>query len=659
MEHRRVTTRRIVFTALAALAVVAVFAFPAVLTSAAPGNPAPVARAALGINTVPDTIRVLMPDNSVATMDMDEYLKGVVPAEVDASWPMDALEAQAVAARCYASTAHRHPEAGADVCTTTHCQAWSAAHDPRTDLAVEATHKVAALYNGEIIEAYYFGHCDGHTRNSEDVWGGYIPYCRSVSCPCGNTTMYGHGVGMCQEGASVLAAAGWDYRDILEHYYAGITVESTESAALDWHFAEGTTRPGFVTYLCIANPSDTPADVSISYMVEGGGNKDAAYAVPPHSRTTVEASRDIGSGKDFSCRVTSTNGVGIVAERPMYFAYDGKWTGGHDAMGAQYPRTDWYFAEGTTRTGFVTYLCLENPSDSPAEITVSYMMDNGEVKNAGYSVQPRSRKTIDTSMDTGPGRDFSCRVSTTNGVGIVAERPMYFAYGGKWTGGHDTMGAPYPKTDWYFAEGTTRAGFVSYVCIGNPSGAAADVTVTYLDTAGGQKAASHSVAPHSRTTIDASSDIGAGKDFSLRVSSTNGIGIVAERPMYFDYGGAWTGGHDTMGAPYPKTDWYFAEGTSRPGFVTYLCLQNASDKTADVKITYIKGDGTTEDQAVQVPAGARTTVSANDFLGSADDPGHDFAIRVRAVNNAALVAERPMYFNFRGEWSGGHDAMGH
>ena len=80
----------------------------------APAGDVLVARGS-GVSVVPDTVNVLMPDGSVSTMEMDEYLKGVVPSEVSASWPYDALAAQAVAARCYASTADRHPEEGADV----------------------------------------------------------------------------------------------------------------------------------------------------------------------------------------------------------------------------------------------------------------------------------------------------------------------------------------------------------------------------------------------------------------------------------------------------------------------------------------------------------------------------------------------------------------
>ena len=612
-----------------------------------------------GVVEVPDTVRVLMPDNSVRTMNMDEYLKGVVPAEVSPSWSFNALCAQAVAARCYATTAHRHPEQGADVCTTTHCQVWRDQHYERTDLAVDSTHKVAALNRGEVIEAFYFGHCDGHTRNAEEEGWGYVPYCLSVGCPCGFTTMYGHGVGMCQEGARVLAENGWDYRDILKHYYTGVDVRNTEPAALNWYFAEGTTRPGFATYLCLGNPGEADASITVRYMLEGGGNKDVAHTVDADSRLTVDTAKDVGAGKDFSIEVNSNNGVPVVAERPMYFNYHDGWTGGSDTIGSPETQKTSYFAEGTTRANFDTYLCIGNPSDTEARLTVTYMVEGGRNTEVKYVVDPRARKTIEVAKVIGREKDFSCRVSSTNGVGIVAERPMYFNYGGKWSGGHIAMGAVSPGSSWYFAEGTTRPEFRTYLCLANPNAAAADVKVSYLLDDGKNVEAGYSVGPMTRKTIDVSADIGTDRDFSCRVISENNVGIVAERPMYFNYGGAWTGGSDAVGSSGPGPRWYFAEGTARPDFVTYISLANPTEKRADVKITYLKTDGTTAQQDVSVEPLSRTTVSANDFLGTADDPAHDFAIKVESVNNVGIIAERPMYFNFRGAWSGGHDAMGY
>lgn len=177
-----------------------------------------------GVTHLPATIRVLMPDGLVVVMSLDEYVKGVVPREMAPYWPLEALEAQAVAARCYAANARRHADAGADICTTVHCQAWGPIHYETTDRAVDETHNVAATYAGNIINAFYFGHCDGHTRNSEDVWTVPLPYCRGVPCPADYETYFGHGVGMCQQGARVLAEGGQRYTDILMHYYSNVQV---------------------------------------------------------------------------------------------------------------------------------------------------------------------------------------------------------------------------------------------------------------------------------------------------------------------------------------------------------------------------------------------------------------------------------------------------
>ncbi len=179
---------------------------------------------------VPETIRVLMPDGEVVVMDMDEYLKGVVPSEMPASWHPDALRAQAIAARSYASVSRRHAHQGADVCTTTHCQAWKPVQYASTNRAVEETSGIVGRDSrGHIISAFYFAQSDGYTRNSEDVWSARLDYCRSVSSPCGYDFMRGHGVGLAQVGTGVMARQGYSYEAILKHYYTGISVSAAPS----------------------------------------------------------------------------------------------------------------------------------------------------------------------------------------------------------------------------------------------------------------------------------------------------------------------------------------------------------------------------------------------------------------------------------------------
>ncbi|MGQ9768793.1 MAG: SpoIID/LytB domain-containing protein [Anaerolineae bacterium] len=179
---------------------------------------------------VHDPIRVLMPDGTVRVMEVEQYLRAVVPAEVPALWPAEAVKAQAVAARSYARAAvlrPRHADQGADVCTTAHCQVYNEARiHQASDAAVAATAGEVLLYDNEVIPAPYSAACGGRTRGNDEVWGGdRLAYLQPVDCPC-NRPKQGHGVGMCQWGAKALAERGLDYRAILKHYYTGVRLSS-------------------------------------------------------------------------------------------------------------------------------------------------------------------------------------------------------------------------------------------------------------------------------------------------------------------------------------------------------------------------------------------------------------------------------------------------
>jgi hypothetical protein len=238
---------------------------------------------------------------------------------------------------------------------------------------------------------------------------------------------------------------------------------------------------------------------------------------------------------------------------------------------------------------------------------------------------------------------------------------MYFNYGGAWTGGHDVMGASSPAPEFYFAEGTCRPNFESYVCIQNPGGADSDVSITYMKGDGTTRVQKLKVRRLSRRTVRVKDLLGEGNDpshdFSCKVQTTNDQNIIVERPMYFNYGGAWTGGHDVMGAVSPDRTFYFAEGTCRPNFEPYLCIQNPGDANAAVRITYMKGDGANQEQTLTVARNSRHTVKVKEVLGEGNSASSDFACKVECTNGQDIIAERPMYFDYKG-WNGGHDAMG-
>ena len=103
---------------------------------------------------------------------------------------------------------------------------------------------------------------------------------------------------------------------------------------------------------------------------------------------------------------------------------------------------------------------------------------------------------------------------------------------------------------------------------------------------------------------------------------------------------------------------YFAEGTCRPGFDPYFCIQNPGSAAADVTLTYMKGDNTVARDNVTVPPNSRATVSPRTKLGTGNDASHDFSTTVACTNGKQIIAERPMYFNYNGVWTGGHDVVG-
>jgi hypothetical protein len=181
------------------------------------------------------TIRVLMPDGSVQVMLVEEYLRAVVPAEMYASWPLEALKAQAVASRSYAGYAILHPRhPNADICTdAAHCQAYNPDRiNPNSDQAIRATANEVIEYAGQVADAVFSANCGGHTVGNEVGFAvpgqpppPPIPYLRPV--PCINPgPKQGHGVGLCQYGAHDMAEVNDDYVTILKHYYTDVNLSS-------------------------------------------------------------------------------------------------------------------------------------------------------------------------------------------------------------------------------------------------------------------------------------------------------------------------------------------------------------------------------------------------------------------------------------------------
>jgi len=123
--------------------------------------------------------------NDIVELEMNEYLKGVVLAEMPASFSLEALKAQAVAARTY--TTKKLTSANHICDNPSHCQAWAdpttSEHYEKISQAVNETSSETLTYLGEPIEAFFHSSSGGKTENSENVWSASKPYLISVESP--------------------------------------------------------------------------------------------------------------------------------------------------------------------------------------------------------------------------------------------------------------------------------------------------------------------------------------------------------------------------------------------------------------------------------------------------------------------------------------------
>ncbi|MEP0910270.1 SpoIID/LytB domain-containing protein [Leptolyngbya sp. GB1-A1] len=262
---------------------------------------------------------------AVNYVDLEHYLYSVVGAEMPTNWDLEALKAQAVAARSYVLY-QRQNSANAvfDVGDTTQWQVYGGLEEEAasTRAAVDATKGQVLTHNGQIINAVFHSCAGGHTENVEDIWTNPLPYLRGVVSPdqdmqgcqwesrtvsaqelseaigysgtiysvmvnrhphgrvlslqidgsAGSVTIdgdemrnklklkstlfsidpmrgqvasagsvpaapltfqisgsgFGHGVGMSQYGAYKLAQQGWNYQQIVSHYYTGVRLSRIE-----------------------------------------------------------------------------------------------------------------------------------------------------------------------------------------------------------------------------------------------------------------------------------------------------------------------------------------------------------------------------------------------------------------------------------------------
>jgi len=203
------------------------------------------------------------------------------------------------------------------------------------------------------------------------------------------------------------------------HESAGVSRPSPS-----WFLAEGATGSFFTTFILLANPNVTPANVTMTYLREGGGTVTRTKTIPANARLTINLAGEDPSLAAASAATQVTSDVPIVVERAQYWPFDpSQWQEAHGAFGVTETARHWALAEGRVGGpfGYQSFVLLANPGATPANVTLTFLRDQGKapvVKTV--QVLAGARLTV----TTGPGSFVPELVDESFGVSIVSDRPI-------------------------------------------------------------------------------------------------------------------------------------------------------------------------------------------------------------------------------------------
>jgi stage II sporulation protein D len=161
-------------------------------------------------------------------LDLEEYLRGVIAAEVPPDWEIEALKAQAVASRTYAlSEKRRAGKRAYHILATVTSQVYNGVNGEyrKAVRAVRSTRGLILTYRGKVISAFYHADCGGHTEHASEIWGIDVPYLKGVDCECQDIIKGGFWEKQMSVSrvSGALRRQGYRVNDISDMNIAGIT----------------------------------------------------------------------------------------------------------------------------------------------------------------------------------------------------------------------------------------------------------------------------------------------------------------------------------------------------------------------------------------------------------------------------------------------------
>lgn len=328
---------------------------------------------------------------------------------------------------------------------------------------------------------------------------------------------------------------------------------------------------------------------------------------------------DAPSGRDAAVEVTADGD--IAAERLVYLGYREPEDMGGGPAGEEEARTQWYFAEGCTKAGFITWLSLENPGREDAAVVLDYYCGDGTRESKEVSVGALSRLAVAVNEEgLGVGEhdsaagDFSIKVSSDRPV--LAQRSIYLNYHGS-ASSATTSGGQGSAAAWSLA-GSGDLSMREYVCLFNPGPRDAVVALGYNREDGSAMRNEMTVGVDARLTI-ALDRVGpgiggaypSGTDATIVVSSDEPV--VAERSLSLVYDGAWAGSSSYRGVDSPRKQWSLDGGDHT--MKDFIRLANPHDDPIRVELAFSTSAIHIASAEVLLPPRSRQALDFDDFVG--------------------------------------------
>jgi hypothetical protein len=197
--------------------------------------------------------------------------------------------------------------------------------------------------------------------------------------------------------------------------------------------AEGATGTFFTTFILVANPGDTAANVDITYLPEAGTPvHKPTFSLGPKQRVTfnIEGEDPTLASAAVSTQVNASQPV--LVERAQYWANPYTvWYEATNAFGVTALDTKWGLSEGRVggQTGYQTYILLANPGTTAANVTLTFLRENGSTVTKTFAVAPTSRFNVAIGPGTGSMvpelQDESFGAVIVSDQPIAVERAMY------------------------------------------------------------------------------------------------------------------------------------------------------------------------------------------------------------------------------------------